>query len=284
MKKLSFLFLLIMCSSIYGQNQLNEYKYIIVPVKFESFKENNQYQTSTLLKHLFDQKGFNVVYSDNLPKDLSNNMCLGLLADIKDDSNMFTTKTVIVLRDCTFKEIFTSQEGRSRLKQYRPAYAEAITNSFKSFAGMNYDYMPKSESKEPITVSFKNDVKKLEEEVVEIEKDKEKVEALEVEEKKSETVNEIAPIVEVKEEQLAETKPVVMESPNILYAQEIAEGYQLVNSKPSIRLKMYKSSLPNVYHANDDGINGLVLNKNGKWFFEYYKDNKLTVKELNIKF
>ena len=38
--------------------QLNDYKYIIVPKKFEEFRSENQYQTSTLIKYYFEENGF----------------------------------------------------------------------------------------------------------------------------------------------------------------------------------------------------------------------------------
>ena len=38
--------------------QLNSYKYIIVPKKFEAFKSVNEYQTSTLVKYFFEENGF----------------------------------------------------------------------------------------------------------------------------------------------------------------------------------------------------------------------------------
>ncbi len=55
----------------YSQSQLNEYKYIIVPKKFDGFKNENQYQTSTAIKYYFVQQGFNAVYEDALPQDLN---------------------------------------------------------------------------------------------------------------------------------------------------------------------------------------------------------------------
>jgi hypothetical protein len=39
------------------------------------------------------------------------------------------------------------------------------------------------------------------------------------------------------------------------------------------------------YFIADDGVsNGVVFRKNGEWFFEYYKDNKLISQKLQIKF
>ncbi|MGB3151109.1 MAG: hypothetical protein WBB27_10635, partial [Maribacter sp.] len=70
-----FLIFSYLCS---GQSNLNEYKYIIVPTKFEGFKYENQHQTSTIVKHIFTEKGFRAVYDNALPQDLNLNRCLGL--------------------------------------------------------------------------------------------------------------------------------------------------------------------------------------------------------------
>src|SRR5690606_29612955 len=61
----------------------------------------------------------------------------------------------------------------------------------------------------------------------------------------------------------------IEKSTAILYAQEIPNGYQLVDSTPKILLKIFKSSVPNVYTAVGDDKNGMVYNRDGKWFFEY---------------
>lgn len=276
MKKLSFLLFFTIGFIVNGQNQLNEYKYIIVPKQFNNFKKENQYQTSTLVKYLFIKKGFNAIYKDALPEELSQNRCKGLFVEIKDESSMFITKTTIVLKDCTEKEIFVTQQGTSRLKEYKPAYMEALTKAFQSFDGL-YKYSGKAAGNEaPITVSFKNDVKKLEEKISK---------NLGVETSGA-TKNEKA-AVEVKKEEVKESIPQivpVIETSNILYAQQVSNGYQLVDSTPSIRLKIYKSSISNMYLATDNDTNGLVYNKDGKWFFEYYKNGELKIEELNIKF
>ena len=70
----------------------------------------------------------------------------------------------------------------------------------------------------------------------------------------------------------------------VLYAQELPNGFQLVDSTPKIQLKIYKSSMPNVYLAKADDKEGLVYTSDGKWFFEYYYDGNRVVEELIIKF
>lgn len=307
--------------SNFSQAQLNDYKYIIVPKRFEGFKSENQHLTSTLVKHLFSQKGFNAVYDDALPPDLFANGCLGLFVHLQDDSSMFTTKTILTLTNCEKKEVFTTLEGKSKLKDYKDAYQEAITEAFQSFNSLDYSYSGKVGTKEPISVSFKNDVKVLKdssgiekrslnrpkETVVQQEATQERQtykssEPVDSDYKKSgEAPGKVAQQEAITEVQSIKTvEPVVsdiqkMELPqnqakssidliNVLYAQEIPNGFQLVDSTPKIRLKIFKTSVPDVYTAENEQGNGVVYKKDGKWFFEHYVAEKLEVEELNIKF
>ncbi|MBQ4914095.1 hypothetical protein J8L85_06590 [Maribacter sp. MMG018] len=283
MKTLIVSFFVLLNVMGFGQANLNDYKYIIVPKQFEAFKKQNEHQTSTLVKFLFTEKGFNVVYDDALPDDLKFNRCLGLMASLIDDSTMFTTKTSISLTDCNGEEVFKTQQGKSKVKEFRGAYSEAIRMAMKSFNGVNYVYNNKGGEKETVTLNFKNDVKKLEEKNVEAD----------VAASKPKNTNPMVVQQATTEDQLYKNRePVsseiqlnkVGEATEILYAQKLANGYQLVDSTPKVRMKLMKSSTDNVYMAQGDGKSGMVYQKDGQWIFEYYEGDKLTQKELNIKF
>ena len=71
---------------------------------------------------------------------------------------------------------------------------------------------------------------------------------------------------------------------NILYAQEIPNGFQLVDNTPKIRLKLLRTSIPDVYTVKHDKDNWVVYKKDGKWYMEYYFGETLKTEELNIKF
>lgn len=284
------------------QAQLNEYKYIVVPKQFDGFNRENQYKTSTIVKHLFTQKGFNAVYDDKLPKDLQANRCLGLFVNLDNQSSMFTTKTMLVLKDCSNEVVFSTLQGKSKKKEYEASFAEAIEKAFRSFNAMPYSYEPKAqeETSEPITVSFKNDVKKLDERpnlsknqdpLVEQEatverqyyKDNRPVES-DIKKAAVTTPIVVAQVATVAEQSFESREPETVSDFGMLYAQELSNGYQLVDSTPKIRMKLLKSSSPNVYIAKSGTLNGLVFSKNGKWFFEYYNATELVTEELNIKF
>jgi len=286
----------------YSQVNLNDYKYIIVPTKFESFKNANEYQTSTLIKYLFTQKGFLAVYDNQLPQDLAENRCLGLMSDLRDESNMFTTKASIVLIDCNGEEVIATREAKSKIKEFKGAYEEVIRTTMKSFNNINYNYQPKAGQEESVTLNFRNDVKKLEErnpkanEIVQKQKKSVVVEERHKPKNVSPTVVQKA----TEKEQLYKTvEPItsdigsgkaknitkdVSEKTEIWYAQELPNGYQLVDSTPKIRMTLLKSSTDNVYMAQSVGKNGMVYQMDDKWIFEYYLDGKLIKEELRIKF
>ena len=62
MKKIAFLFLLITSLS-FSQN-LNDYKYALVPSKFSFLRETNQYNLNVMTKLFMEKYGF-VTFMDN---------------------------------------------------------------------------------------------------------------------------------------------------------------------------------------------------------------------------
>jgi len=281
---------------VQAQSQFDDYKYIVVPKIFDGFKKENQYRTSTLVKYLFTKRGFTTIYDDNMPTDLNSDRCLALYANLIDASSLFTTKTALILKDCSGKEVFITRQGMSKQKEYIASYSEVIHEAFSSFDAINYSYKPKKISNKEeasITVSFKNDIKKLDE--------KPKLDSYQDPMIKQEATLEnqsyknVTPVVsdikkaadtkkEIVEQKITESTSSQSSAQWVLYAQEIPNGYQLVDSTPKIRLKLQKSSLPNVYMARGEDKDGVVYYKNEQWFFEYYEDGELVTEELKIKF
>ncbi len=120
---------------------VNDYKYVIVPESFDFLKEKNQYQLNALTKFLFEKHGFEVFMSkDEKPEDLKRNSCLALDANVKNESGLLKTKLVVTLEDCNDHIVFTSKEGRSKKKKYKPARHEALRDAFTSIEELNYSY------------------------------------------------------------------------------------------------------------------------------------------------
>ncbi len=246
--------------------QLNDYKYIIVPKRFDVFRTANEYQTSVLIKHLFANEGFTVVYDDAIPEDGIRDRCLGLTVGINDESALFVTRFTLSLNDCEGNTVFNSVQGKSKEKEYKKAYRETITEAFESYKGLNYAYQPKeaNETKEkeetkeekPLTISFKNDVK-----------------SLQVDNNKPEKTP-IKTDLRPNTENLTET----------FKAQPIENGFQLVDESSTVKLRMVKTTIDNVYLVNDSEINGMIYLKDGKWYLESTTSGNKQVKELDIKF
>ena len=135
--------------SAFSQTNLNEYKYIIVPNKFDFLSEKDQYQLNSLTEFLFNKYGFQAVMEgDKYPEDLMRNRCLALRSDVIKDSGMFKTKLNVVLKGCNDQVIYTSRQGESREKEFAKAYTAALRAAFKSFEAVNYKYEPKEENAE----------------------------------------------------------------------------------------------------------------------------------------
>ena len=112
------------------------YKYIIIPKKFNFFKEENKYNLNALTKSFFEKEGFQVYYNDDeFPKELAENRCLALYVNATENNNVFTTKINIELKDCYNKIILTSDVGISREKEYQKAYNEAFRNALNNLKG-----------------------------------------------------------------------------------------------------------------------------------------------------
>ena len=228
---------------------LEQYKYIIVSDKFHFVKEVDGYQTSSLTKFLLEKKGFQVFLSnENFPDELSLNKCNNaLFADVKDESDFLTTKSIIVLNDCKGKNIYTSKVGKSKLKEYKKAYQASIRSAFESMTDFIYSYKPSEKSL--ITP-----------EITKIDK------------------------IVVTPDPVTQKKEAVREilSSENLYAQPIPNGFQLVNTTPEVVYVLLKTGVKDIFLLKDKM--GIVYKSAEKWFVEFYQNEMLVTKELKVKF
>lgn len=124
-----------------AQKSVDDYKYIVVPDSYDFLGENDLYQLNSLTKFLFNKYGFIAfMQKEKFPEDLSNYGCKALRADLKKESSLFQTKLIVELKDCKGKIIFTSAQGKSREKEYKPAYHEALRSAFVSIELLKYKY------------------------------------------------------------------------------------------------------------------------------------------------
>jgi hypothetical protein len=242
MKKFVLFLILLFCAISFGQEN---YKYVIIPKKFDFFKEENKYNLNAITKSFFENEGFTVIYdTEEFPSELAANRCSGLYLNVLEKSNMLYTKIIFELRDCQNRTILTSKQGESRDKEYEKAYKESIRAALVSMRG-HLDFKP-----------------------------------TQIEVVKSEEV----PVKAVVPDNKPETKPIIVVSDNQLFAIPIPNGFKLVDSEPKTIMILKTSSLENVFIAQKGTLSGVLLKKNNSWFFEYYEGEKLISEKVEVKF
>jgi len=286
LKYLLIVVLILSSSVIIGQRSLNEYKYVIVPNRFDFLKYDDQYQLNSLTKFLYKKEGFKTLYGGDVrPEELFNNSCLGLTTRVNNNSGMLNTKLVIELLNCRNEIVFTSAEGRSKVKDYKKGYHEALRRAFKSITELNYRY---EFDKELIVAETQVDKEKvtISEEVKELVALKESIEVAKTIEIKTEDKvsdnKEKQKVENVKNEVVVKELTEIEASTNLLYAQANSYGFQLVDSTPKVVYILLKTSRDDVYILKNK--NGILFKKDNQWIVEYYEMNELVERVLEIKF
>jgi hypothetical protein len=251
--KITLFLIFFLASSLGFAQSVNDYKYAIVPSKFEFLKDKDQYRLNTLTKMLMEKYGF-VTYFDTdiLPTEVAESNCNNVYVDVQNTGNMFSTKLIVVLKDCKNAILFTSLEGKSREKEYQVAYNQALRVAFSSFDKLEYKFSG-------------------------------------IQKGRSEEVANYKMITKDSTLKIQENGIIIVESDlefeNLLVAETIKLGFLLIDPTTStIVLKLYKTSNENVFIANSNSINGVVIKKGQEIFFEYYKDKQLISKKLYVNF
>lgn len=260
MKKIALLLLFVSFMS-YSQG-VNNYQYVIVPKKFDSFKSDDRFGLNTAVKLLLQKYGFKAYFSDESFADDTVNRCDFLTADLINESGIMVTKVRVALKDCKGNIVYQTELGTSREKQYSIAYNQALRAAAKSFETLNYKYEGKSLPFQPTTV----------------EKPVVRVSETRIESVSTPNSNE-KPIVRVIDNKI-ESKP----NTPFFFAQPTANGYQVVDNEPKVIMRLYNTSQKNVFMADKNGVNGTVLLKDGQWVFEYYNNGNLVSEPINLKF
>lgn len=248
MKKTCTLFIsVLMILAGYSQTSINNYKYVIVPERFSFLKEDDQYGLNITTKLLLMQKGFTVFMgNEKLPPEVAANRCSALMAEVTQKKGFFVTNLTLLLKDCQSNIIFKSKEGKSREKEFPVAYDGALKDAFSSLNDVPYKYDSTLATQQQQPAA--------------------------------------APAMQPTAQAPAPASAAATEITGTLYAQVIPNGYQLIDTSPKKVLTLLKTSLPDNYIADAGTYSGVVFKKNEEWIFEYYKDNKLVSRKLEIKF
>lgn len=257
MKKVLLLLIVLISYSSFSQT-INNYKNVIVPLKFDFLKSENQYRLATLSKFNLTKAGFEAFYdNETLPSD-NVQRCDLLSLDVVKEKSFLTTKMHILFKDCYGKIIYQSETGMSKEKDFQLAYTEALNKAFVSVYALNYKYVGLIKE--------------------------EKNTANAIEEKTNVIVVKEVKVIENTVTPNSVTQNVTVQSSGALYAQPIANGYQLVDTTPKVVMKVYKTSNAACFIAEKDTNNGVLISKDGHWFFEYYKNDKLVSEKVTVTF
>lgn len=256
MRRYALLIFLFASFSAYAQSSINDYKYALVPEKYSFLTEVNQYGLNTGTKSFLEEKGF-TVYFDNgeLPKEIAGNRCSALTADVIQKKGLFSTNLTLVLKDCQGNIVFKSKEGKSREKDFATSYNFALADAYTTLKETPYSYNGKVNTQPQVAVAV---------------------------------APAAVPVQPATVATPAPLPPAVAESTKnaagTLYAQTTSYGYQLIDTSPKIVLTLFQTTVADYFIADGSSSHGIVLKKNGEWYFEHYLEGKLISEKLAIKF
>ena len=267
--KILSLFLLTFYWPVHAQEQLNNYKYIVVPQQFEFQKEPGQYRVNGLTKFLLEKQNFTVLMdTDNLPDDAAKNNCLVLKTNVIDDSSLFKTKLTFQFKDCQGNVVYTSTEGSSREKKYLVAYNEAVREALSSLANFKHTYQVKEDDNqvEEVIVTPLPKVKEVQDVVVADEKEvEEEIEA------------EVEVVTSTSKETSANSKTDVLK----------AEPFDVINYR--LKNETGETVYTILYSGKEDlyivkGKDAVIYKINNNWVIVTNTNGTLQMKSINIRF
>jgi len=128
MKKLSVLISSFCVMLSYAQ-KVSDYKYVVVPSAFESFKKDNYGLSAFLTKNL-KSKQYTII-SENRgqwPEEANVNPCSVLNANVLNDSGFLRNKIILELKDCNSK-VVSSEKGSSSIKEFEEGFQDALSKA-----------------------------------------------------------------------------------------------------------------------------------------------------------
>jgi len=252
--KSKFLYLLLLVSSFGFSQSVNDYSGVIVPLRYDFLKSDNQYRMCTITKANLKKAGFEAFYiNENFTTGYSDR-CSFLNVDVVKDNAFLVTKLYVVFKDCNGKEIYKSEAGKSKEKDYEAAYTEALNKAFESVYALNYKY-----DGTPVTNSTNKGMT---------------------------TPQAGVTVATATTAAVAVNVPISSVEPDgtVLFAQPIKNGFQLIDSTPKVVMKVYKTTNPSIYLAVKENLHGVAILKENQWYFEYYEKDTLMSEKITVKF
>ena len=245
MKSKLIIFLFILSNSIFAQS-INDYAAVVVPLKYDFLRSENEYRMATITKFNLEKAGFVAMYANTDFSSDYPNRCSLLNIDVIKDSGFLTTKLYVEFKDCYGKVIYTSEVGKSKEKDFGTAYQEALENAFVSIAKLGYKYTGKPAVKVASAVA---------------------TESVSV-------PQQVAPVSSV----------VNNANQEVLYAQATETGFQLIDKTPKVVMKLMKTGTPNSFIAIKGDLQGVLNLKDNQWVFDSYQNGTLVSEVITVKF
>ena len=244
------LIFIIFQTSLYAQTDLNQYKYVSVPDRFDFMKTNDQFQMSSLTQFLLTKKGFTVLESiENYPSDLAANSCLLLDVNVEKIKGFLKTKLEVQFINCKKEVVFRSAIGTSKEKDFKMAYHQAIRAAFDSMEVLNYNY----EESAAIDISAP-------------------IETSTTVLPKPSVQTPSAPIV------VASVDPVDLpELPKTLIV-STAYGYDITDANGRVLYSIYQTMEEGIFII--DKLPGIAYKRGKRWVREYVLEKKMVIEPL----
>lgn len=292
-KVLVLILILTFVTEAKSQIEINNYKYVVIPLQYEFLENKDSYRLNTLTRVLFKQEGFSTYFTEEeLPQDLSEDKCLALYPDvIKVGGGPFKKKVQIIIKDCYGKTILESDIGDSSENNHQKAYNEALRKAFKSIEKLNYSYQPKVSSDnseteinttiEEVSTTI-NNINEEEEGVANIPKTKTETEDKSIDIKNPKQV--------IQEDLHQERYPLLQiaqsQTPVVYSAKKVDKGYDIYSTTlKTYKFTMYATILNGVFIFQNDEVSGnIVKRENGSWVMEYLKEGKYTIEPIKLNF
>jgi hypothetical protein len=199
--------------------------------------------------------------SDIFPEDFASDNCNKVFVDVLNNSTMFITKVTVVLKDCKNNVLFTSEEGKSKEKEYKVAYNQALREAFNSFNKLQHKYVKSEQTQKSLgmigepaqtNVAVTNQTK-----------------TSTVQDSKIRPKTEITSRMDFKEYSIVATE----------------NGFNLITPVSDYQIfQIFKTSSKDIFIAKRDLVSGVLIKKVDNWYFEYYDKNVLKSELIKLTF
>jgi hypothetical protein len=130
MKKLSIALFTFCLTAVYGQQKVSDYKYVIIPEKFQTFKDS--FGLEGFLERALNGKKYVAVKGnrDQWPSEVRENVCNALNADIINDKSLLRNKVILQFKDCNDR-VLQESKGMSMIKEFEEGFPDALKDALK---------------------------------------------------------------------------------------------------------------------------------------------------------